>query len=354
MVTEKSISIGTMCSGIGAPEQALKKLGIPHKVKFACEIDKFARETYEMNYDPEFFYEDLTTLDYTTLPEVDLFVAGFPCQTFSTAGKRRGTKDPRGTIFFYIYEYLKEKQPDVFILENVKGLLTDDNGRTFQTILDLLAHSINGQQMFFPPEDNLGYHVHWKVLNSKDYGIPHNRDRVFIIGFKEHTDFKFPPKQHLTKWLKDFLDDNPDPESYLTEDHIASIIKQTNKHKARGNGFAFEFKHKDGLEIANCITTQKGMSIVTNNFILEKEVLPDHDQELAHLEDYLSQHHLLKSTVRVLTTAESTRLLGFPDDFKRHPNERQQYKQAGNSMVVDVLAALFKEIYLKGDKYAKI
>ena len=178
------MKVGTFFSGVGSPEQALRNLDIKHEIEFACDIDKYAKQTYLKNFKPKLFAEDITTLDMKNLPYVDLLVFGFPCQAFSMAGKRKGFDDTRGTLFYDALRYLKEHKPRYFIAENVKGLLSHDNSKTFQTIIDCLAKTTN-YQMSLMPFDNLGYHIHYKVLNTKDFGIPQNRERIFIIGIRD-------------------------------------------------------------------------------------------------------------------------------------------------------------------------
>lgn len=147
------MKVGTDFSGIGSPEMALKLLNIEHEQVFACEIDKYARKSFEaIHGKPQTFYKDITKRDHSEIPELDLYVAGFPCQAFSMAGKRKGFDDVRGTLFFNVAEFIKINQPKCFILENVKGLLSHDGGKTFQTIISLLTDNggtANGQ-IFIP------------------------------------------------------------------------------------------------------------------------------------------------------------------------------------------------------------
>ena len=205
------MKVGTFFSGVGSPEQALNNLGVKHEIEFACDIDKYAKQTYLKNFDCRQFYTDITKLDMKDLSYVDLLVFGFPCQAFSMAGKRGGFDDTRGTLFYDALRYLKEHRPRYFIAENVKGLLSHDNGKTFQTIIDCLASTTN-TQMSIMPFDNLGYHIYYKVLNTKNFGIPQNRERIFIVGIRDNEDnnFRFPKEIPLKLKLKDILQDNTD------------------------------------------------------------------------------------------------------------------------------------------------
>ena len=172
------MKLGTDFSGIGSPEMALKYLGIKHKSVFACEIDKYARKSFEQLHKANIFYEDITKRNHKEIEQLDLYVAGFPCQAFSMAGKRKGFDEARGTLFFNVAEFIKINQPKVFVLENVRGLLSHDKGRTFQTIVDILSNgggTQNGQISLDMFDDGLGYHIYWQVLNTKHYGIPQYR-----------------------------------------------------------------------------------------------------------------------------------------------------------------------------------
>jgi len=173
------LRVSTDCSGIGSPEQALKNLKTQYSVVFSCEKDKYARQTYLANFNPGKVFEDMTTRDNSD-PELysDLYIAGIPCQAFSLAGKRLGELDPRGLLFYNFYDYVKKQQPKAFIIENVKGLKSDNNGKTFRTWLDLLSDTVNYQYQI-PHEDSLLYNIHHTVLNSKDFGVPQNREREY-------------------------------------------------------------------------------------------------------------------------------------------------------------------------------
>ena len=240
------MKVGTFFSGVGSPEQALKNLGVKHEIEFACDIDKHAKQTYLKNFKPKLFAEDITALEMQDLPYVDLLVFGFPCQAFSMAGKRKGFDDTRGTLFYDALRYLKEHKPRYFIAENVKGLLSHDSGRTFTTIIDCLAKTTN-YQMSLMPFENLGYHIHYKVLNTKDFGIPQNRERIFIIGIRDDEDnnFNFPKEIPLKLKLKDILQDNPNSKYYLKEETVKKLVDYNKRNKEKGNGFAAKFHNTE-------------------------------------------------------------------------------------------------------------
>lgn len=433
--------IGTFCSGIGSPEQAIKDLNTNHSIEFACEIDKYARMTYQANHEAKIMYEDLTKIDYSSLPDVDLFVAGFPCQSFSIAGKRLGFEDTRGTIFFHILEYLKTKKPDMFVLENVKGLLSHDKRKTFNVIINSLAATVNGQCLMFPNVDTLGYNVYYQVLNAKDYGIPQNRERVFIVGFKNNQAFNFPKKKELKLKLKDLLESNVDEKYYLSERALKGLLNHKEKHKEKGNGFGANILdintivsntlgtnqgsiernlinpclssryYKDGSEcrirhselelktlpqpvaltarcfksgnyiqlqkisgtnqgdrvysvngLSSCLGSNGGgggaktglyaIPVLTPNRINKKQNGRQFKTDGENMFTLTSQdrHGIYDGyKIRRLTPRECMRLMGFPDSFITPCSDTQTYKQAGNSIVTNVLKEIFKEMRLKND-----
>ena len=165
--------ISSMCTGIGSFEMAMRNLKIPHISRFAIEIDKYAKQTFLANFETETMYDDMTAYDYIGDKWYsDLLVAGIPCQAFSLAGKRLGELDPRGLLFFDFYRYVKNQKPKYFIIENVKGLLSMNEGEIFQNWINLLGQSVNGDAFMFPHEDSIMYNLHWQVLNTKDYALP--------------------------------------------------------------------------------------------------------------------------------------------------------------------------------------
>lgn len=270
------MKIGTFFSGIGSPEQALLNLGINHEIEFACDIDKYARETYLKNFNCKNMYNDIKALDMKNLSYVDLLVFGFPCQAFSMAGKRGGFDDTRGTLFYDALRYLKEHKPRYFIAENVKGLLSHDSGRTFQTIIDCLASTIN-TQMTLMPYENLGYHIHYKVLNTKDFGIPQNRERIFIVGIRDDADnnFRFPKEINLKNKLKDLLQINVDNKYYLSDKMIKGFKNHKNKHEEKDNGFQWNPKDLEKDNIANCLRANAALCPTDNTIKVSKEVRTD-------------------------------------------------------------------------------
>ena len=382
------ITIGTDFSGIGSPEQALINLGIKHKSMFACDIDKYAKQSYLANYKTENFYDDITKRNHNKTPYVDLYVAGFPCQAFSMAGKREGLKDTRGTLFFDLLKYLKAKKPKYFILENVKGLLSDNGGKTFLTILDCLAKTVNGQYSFTNYEDGLNYYVYYKVLNTKDFGIPQNREHIFIVGFREdnHT-FKFPKELLLKTKLKDLLEDVVAEKFYLKDETVQKLIDYTKRNKEKGNGFRAKF-HNPNIDNMSSLKvkgqgaddlirvhslysrfskTNKGgtgpISKDDGTFCIDTgndQAIEIHGTITGAIgragssSEYLASCNAVSSNtkrIRRLTPLECIRLQGFPDEFyykckENGLSDTQLYKQAGNSITVNVMQKLIKEILI--------
>ena len=189
-------------SGIGGFRLALEKFN--YKCVFSADNNQYACETYYKNF-KEYPLVDIKKLSPKKIPNHDILCAGFPCQPFSIAGKRRGFDDTRGTLFFDIVKILKEKKPKIFILENVKGLVNHNKGKTFKKILEILSQKLNGK-IIKSRRENLRYNVFWKVLNSNNFNVPQNRERVFIIGFTDQSiDFKFPTNQELKNTLNDII-----------------------------------------------------------------------------------------------------------------------------------------------------
>ena len=415
------MKVGTFFSGIGSPEQALLNLGVNHEIEFACDIDKYARETYLKNFDCKNMYQDITALDMKDLSYVDLLVFGFPCQAFSMAGKRGGFEDTRGTLFYDALRYLKEHKPRYFIAENVKGLLSHDSGKTFQTIIDCLALTVN-TQMTLMPFDNLGYHIHYKVLNTKDYGIPQNRERIFIVGIRDDADnnFRFPKEMLLNLKLKDILQDNPNyaksglyqpyPRNYkelgfkrkeqleLRKDNVSNTITTSNDqiikiddkyylsdkaldkikiHNNKLNKKASIFSNQQYIKTHSLyprsgnpkkggtghLSKSDGTSycLYTGNMqaiewvadyrydeglrIRKNNIIPCLNSSMSINESLTASGTLIKQNkIRRLTPLECERLQGFPDNHTEGVSDTQRYKQCGNSITVNVMEAILKNL----------
>jgi DNA (cytosine-5)-methyltransferase 1 len=268
------------------------------------EIDKYAAQIYQSHFPDHKNYGDITTIDANALPDFDLFVGGFPCQAFSIAGKRAGFNDTRGTLFFDVARILKAKRPRNFLLENVKGLLSHDNGRTFQTIVSALVE--------------LGYGVEWQVLNSKDFGVPQNRERVFIVGHLggEPARKVFPLER--------------DCGEAETASRVVSTTLDANYWKGIDNHGA-----RTGIAVGTLRTHKDG-----EGFREVKSGLAPTLNARAR-QDGSPQGVLIEGMqVRRLTPTECERLQGFPDGWTEGVSDTQRYKCLGNAVTVNVIEAV--------------
>jgi DNA (cytosine-5)-methyltransferase 1 len=256
----KKIRVGSDFSGVGAFNQALIRLGIDYEEVFACDMDKFARQTFIHNYgEPDYYPENVYDREIPK-ESLDIYMTSPPCQAFSLAGKRLGKEDKRGVLFFNSHEFIQENKPRFFIFENVKGLLSDDNGKTFQEWINYLGgKSVNGAPVIFPTDEAVPYHIYWKVLNAKKLGVPQNRERVFIVGIRENEDnvFDWPNEVHLTKKLKDVLETDVDEKYFLSEKMMDYFASHKELHKEKGNGFGFKPQTENDSH-SNSITTKYG------------------------------------------------------------------------------------------------
>jgi len=227
------IKVGSDFSGVGAFNQALNRLNIEYEEIFACDMDKYARQTFIENYgEPKYFPSNVYEREIPKEP-LTIFMTSPPCQAFSLAGTRNGKTDPRGILFFNSLEFINKNKPRYFIFENVRGLLSDDNGKTFSEWVNLLGgKSVNGSPVLFPMEESVPYHLYWKVINAKDHGVPQNRERVFLVGIKNDSDnnFTWPKEEYLKKKLKQYLDPEVLTKYFLSEKAIAKCLRsQANK-----------------------------------------------------------------------------------------------------------------------------
>lgn len=345
------VRIGTLFSGIGAPEQALQRLyPDSYEIVFACEWDKFARQSYKANYEiaDEHFHRDINDMDGTQYKgKVDVIVGGSPCQDFSIAGLRAGIDGHRGQLIWQYYRIIKEIMPPVFIYENVKGMVSDKNGKTLADFLEVFR--------------NLGYGCHAEVVNTKDYGVPQNRERIYIVGFLDYMqyfNFEFAEKQPLKKRLKDMLEDNVDEKYYLSKKIVSCLLRHKEVHKEKGNGFSFNPKATSEIDTANCITTKYGNRasdtyikvIGTLNIKGKEQIKRVYSTDgvaptLTTMQGGGQEPKIeAECKIRKLTPRECLRLQGFSDSFKQVVSDTQIYKQAGNSMSVNILEMIFKQI----------
>lgn len=306
-------------AGIGGMRIAFQNLG--GKCVFSSEIDEQAQKTYAINFG-ELPDGDITKIDEKEIPNHDILVGGFPCQAFSIAGKRGGFKDTRGTLFFDVARIIKEKQPKAFFLENVKGLVNHKSGKTLNTILNVLR-------------EDLGYIVpDPKVMNAKNFGVPQNRERIFIVGFRADLginaeDFAYPEPTDTTKCIEDIMEkDVVSAKYYLSTTYLECLERHRAKNEAKGNGFGYEIKDIKG--VSNTIVTG-GMGR-ERNLIIDKR-----------LKDFTPvtniQGEVNRKGIRKMTPREWARLQGFPDEFRIEVADVQAYKQFGNSVAIPAIQA---------------
>lgn len=301
------LRIGTDCSGIEAPIEALKQLGIPFEHKWACEIDRFARKSILANYQPEIIYEDITKRNHSELPDIDIYVCGFPCQSFSLMGKKLGSNDPRGNIMMHCIDVIKKKTPNVFILENVKNFKFIEKGKPFNFLIDELASIVN-------EEDEQLYNIYCDIYNTKDYGIPQNRERIYIIGIRSDilVNEYIKPECIEMKPLDDII--------------IDKTIYKKNKNFKNINEKLEKIEYKKNYIFPN------------SNYVNPiKNICPTLSTRCDMF--YHSSYN------RYLTTTECLLLQGFSKDFRQVVSNTQMYKQIGNSMSVNVLKVIFDKIF---------
>lgn len=437
---QNKIKIGAQFSGVGAFDQALRRLNINYENIYQADWDKYARKTYLHNYEqPEYYVEDVYDTPMQEITDkhgsLDLMMFSPPCQAFSLAGNRKGEQDKRGVLFYNSHEFIKINKPRFFIFENVKGLISDDSGKTFQRWIDMLGgKSVNGNPVIFPHDDATPYHVYHKVLNAKNYGVPQNRERIFIIGIRDDQDnnFNFPKEIPLTKRLRDVLEYEVNEKYYLSDKMINFFVRHTEKHQAKGNGFKFKPKESDsiaqavttksgtrpddnylkvksatlkgyeiaeinedsinleypnsetrkgrmGKKVAQTLTTSCNYGVVMIESVKENQTFlknklklfldkngyipelynPYNNNELSDVSPTLttcadrttnssSVIYNKDYRIRKLTPRECFRLMDFPDNFDFSVvSDSQAYKQAGNSIVVNVLAQIINKLNLK-------
>ena len=379
---DKTVRLATVFSGIGAIEHAFQRLGLKHKIVFAGDIEPNCKKSYFANYEiaEEDWFSDIRDFDARKYKGmVDFLVGGAPCQAFSMVGHRLGFEDARGTLFYEFARVVKETKPKVFLFENVRGLLNHDKGRTWHVIHDIF--------------EELGYDVKFRVLNSCDYGIPQHRERVYCLGFKKKTEFKYPAPIELEYVMYDFLEDYTYSKYFLKEKGVKFVTSHKNREKSytQINGdiqlcqkrnqqfnwhgdfvyhpqaldeipdekfdeFIFDVRDVEEKYYLSEKVAKYVLAGGTKNFKTSTETDLDiarpllqsmHKMHRAGVDNYVTH----KGRIRKLTPRECLRLMGFKDSFKIVVSDTAMYQQAGNSIVVDVLIALLKQMDIT--KYGK-
>jgi DNA (cytosine-5)-methyltransferase 1 len=293
-------------AGIGGMRIAFEKTG--GECVFSSEWDKFAQQTYLANFG-EVPYGDITKVELSDIPKHDVLIGGFPCQPFSNAGLKRGFEDTRGTLFFDVARIINHRKPSMVLLENVKGFTTHDKGRTMETVKETL--------------ESLGYNVFFKVLNARDFGVPQNRERIFIVALNKRKlgsiGFDFPnPTRKPTK-LGDILENSVDEKYTISNKLWAGHKRRLREHREKGNGFGYSLFNSESSYTS---------TISARYYKDGSEILIEQ----------------LNDNPRKLTPREAARLQGFPEGFKIPVSDNQAYKQFGNSVAVPVIQAIARKM----------
>lgn len=275
---------------------------------YSSEWDKFAKQTYKANFkhEPD---GDITTVDAGSIPPFDLLLAGFPCQPFSNAGLKRGFEDTRGTLFFDVARIVEHHKPKMIFLENVKGFAKHDQGNTMRVVNRTL--------------EQLGYNVSSAILNAKDFGLPQNRERIYIVGLRRDvfgpTPFTFPKPPKIATRLGDILEARVDPKYTLSDALWAGHLRRKAEHERKGNGF--------------------GYSLFTPSSTYTSTISARYYKDGSEI--LIQQRN---KNPRKLTPREAARLQGFKDSFKIPVSDVQAYKQFGNSVAVPVVRAIARRM----------
>ena len=355
---ERTIRLGTSFSGIGAIEHSFHRLGLKCQIQFAGDIDENCKKAYFANYpiSEENWHSDVHDFDATKYyGEIDLLVGGAPCQAFSLRGKHGGFDDTRGTLFREFARIVKECRPTVFIFENVKGMLSHHKGRTWQVIKNTF-------------EDYCDYDVYYQVLNGKDYGIPQSRERLYCVGFREDTEFKYPCPIELDKTVYDFLQNDFSTKYLLKQKGVNFITRSINYEKSytqvNGDIMLCQKRNQQFNWHGDFVFHPKLKSDTRtpeNDVYLYKVADYDEDYYASHSPERYALTALTDSSAhmsevaikdidihygrfRKFTPRECLRMMGFDDTFKIVVSDTEAYRQAGNSIIVDVLIALLRQI----------
>ena len=374
MILLDKLKVFEAFSGYGSQSIALRNLGIPHEVVAISEIDKYAIKAYEAIHGSTNNLGDICKIDPRDIPDHDLFTYSFPCQDLSVAGKQAGLgKGTRSGLLYECEKIIEAKKPKYLLLENVKNLV----GKKFKPQFDEWLQYLEG----------LEYTNYWKVLNAKNYGVPQNRERVFVVSILgEHKPYKFADKIPLDKCIADILEDEVDEKYYLSEEYTKRFIESTNNPKyPMGNaytvlGTTVENEEEKGTNSRHwvydpngCISTlaatdykqpkqiaeinQLGMLDIKGNEQVRRVYGPNGiSPTLNTMQGGNRQPKILEGLdyrIRKLTPKECLRLMGMRDDDidkiqAAGISNTQQYKMAGNSIVVDVLEAIFKNLFMEG------
>ena len=357
------IKLATLFSGVGAIEEAFVKKGIKHKIVFAadngereCDIDvedvklitagmtvkekneyieklyvsltkkeNYMQKQYCANFKVSsgHYYQDVRFIDGTIYKDeqIDLLVGGSPCQSFSIIGKRGGLEDTRGTLFYEYARIVKECQPKTFIYENVLGMLSHDKGKTWETIHNVFL--------------SLGYSIQVFKVNARDYGIPQDRKRIFVVGSLVENKMQEPKKVSLNKTVEDYLEERVPAKYYLGEKGFSFVTNPAYTNRARIN-----------RSVMMCQKANQQFNW-NGDFRFEVYDKRKHTKEIMD-RAFLGEYNGQRGVARQLTPRECFRLMGFNDDYKIVVHDNMAWRQAGNAIVVNVLESIIDEMRDKG------
>ena len=309
--------------GIGGFRIALQNLG--GKCVFSSDIDPKAQETYEANFGEKPVGDIRKIVINKDIPDHDILCAGFPCQAFSIAGKKGGFEDTRGTLFFNIAKIIKIKKPKAFFLENVKGLKCHRGGKTLATILGALREDLN----YYVPDP--------EIINAKHFGVPQNRERIYIVGFRKDLGIKsfvYPEQNGNKAVFADIKEKEPvSVKYYLSKQYLKSLIAHKKRHEKKNNGFGYQIINDD----------QPTNAIVVGGMGRERNLVID-----KRLKNFIPITHIRSGVnregIRRMTPREWARLQGFPKEFKIVVADVHAYKQFGNSVAIPAIQATGKEL----------
>ena len=303
-------------AGIGGIRLGFQRVFKNAEFVFSSEINVSACKTYEANFsvNPQ---NDITKTNAKDIANFDILLAGIPCQAFSMAGYKLGFKDIRGTHFFEVARIIKKKSPKAFLIENVRNLISHDEGKTFKTMKKVM-------------EEDLGYTLYYKVLDAQDFGLPQKRKRVFIVGFKDKIQFTFPKPTKKRSVIADILETDSVDESYfISKKYHNSLIIHRKRHELKGNGFGYIVHSHD--DVANTLVLG-GMG-KERNLIVDKKSFVRRKRKDANMR-----------ALRVFTPREYLRLQGFPNSFKIIVPKTQIWRQVANSVPIPVVTAVAKSM----------
>lgn len=315
----RTFTVVELFAGIGGFRLGFDRAG-GFKTIYSNDFDGWCKKTYDGYFGTgSMDLNDIQKVDENDIPDCDVLTAGFPCQPFSKIGKLHGFEDARGTLFWDVLRILKAKKPKAFVLENVANLMKHDKGNTFKRILEAL-------------EEELGYHVHCKVLNTKDYGLPQDRKRIYIVGFRKNITFEFPKTMKLKRHVEDVLEKEPVHDFYfMSQKYMDGLEKHKQRHAAKGNGFGYKVLDPKGIS-TTCVVGNMGR---------ERNLIRDTPRP--HSVNRTGSP-LSKQGIRKLTIREYARLQGFPEEYQFADKVTIAYKQIGNAVSIPVAEAVAREV----------